>query len=309
MLRYVIFIIIFSTEYFYANDFDTQADSLKIYSADTLLMPTINQEFLLKLVGSKEEFEYENMKIEILNINDSVPLQVIQDSVYGIEDYSFFDINFDGLLDIQVNKPSTISGVNFPSDFWFYDSSSNKFLKSEEFSGLNNVTVDENKKEIQCEWNWAGRQVSHSTTFKVVEGHLKVIEEDEYERGNKEHKILVNDSLITDFQTIIVEGKDETGNWVIKETNKELVYGELEIIRILKKNNYNEVAPTIEQINSGIVFEDFSGRYIIIREDLFSYRKDVDNKRIVQIKTRKVVDNKWEIEYKIIDYEKFKNSN
>ena len=137
--------------------------------------------------------------LKVIQVPDSVMLQKFVDTLDlpGYTRLRFIDVDFDGLLDLEI-----LSAQQGGRHFWLLDRKSRQFHFSSEFSEYlgGDFVVDPDKRELGT--GFRSVTGAESLTYRIAAGHLLLIERKGFE------EVVINDTAKTrDFLERLVDGK------------------------------------------------------------------------------------------------------
>lgn len=175
---------------------------------------------------SPSGFEQQILNIKVIDFVSDSLIQLIKDSsAFCYPSIDNVDINLDGYLDIDIEGDH--SGLSSSHVFWIYDSTKSIFVYSEEFSELYDYSIDHESHLIESYVHFLGGRGFSMKKYKILDGHLSIIESEYSEKNNYEHKEIINGVLRT---TRLDEEKwevDDEGNSLIVIDRYDLIHDSL----------------------------------------------------------------------------------
>ncbi|MGB5288287.1 MAG: hypothetical protein WBN42_07320 [Ignavibacteriaceae bacterium] len=277
---------------------------LKLVDTDTITVNPELPQYILQVYETDDDEWTSVVKIYVIGYTTSV--QTIYLNYGRLNTYDEMkDINFDGYNDLEVIDYWGNSQNTF-SSFWLFNTNSKLFEESKEFSGFGDITIDKENQTINSwgasiGWNMA----ASSSTYKVVDNHLVIIEDEYSCKFDSYKKVLKGDSFVTVSRTsaesIEIPSKKEGDYgpdvlWIV--TEEEMIYGILRSIRKTWQWEY-EGERIKELYEKGILrYSEFGPTYRLEREIIYDYSMDEDNDLFVEESVTEVVDGELVTEHK-----------
>ena len=234
------------------------------------------------------------INVKVIDSETDSLLQIVSDTGdYWEPSLKFIDINLDGYLDMEFYV--SYSNLVPIYSFWIYDSAKSLFIYSDEYSVLNDYSIDIEKREIESFAQSTGGRGGYTEKYKIVDGHLSLFETESSNYYDYERQEVINGVL----KTVALEkedwAKDDEGNHlsiieIYKLVNDSLLSTE--------KNWLTAIGmPYPDDISDNDIYNcgPWGGCLKYLRKEVYSY--DIEsNGYIIKDTTRyQVINNKWEI--------------
>lgn len=236
---------------------------------DTVEIDPSLPSFIIKCVSGSD-----SARLKISALDSTVPFQVIDghSEENGVDDYSLYDINFDGYLDLRFDRLNDRAVKE--SDFWIYNPTDRKFERDPEFS-FDNVFIDSASKRItSTNWN------DEEETYWVVDHRLKLVEHEYNGRDLSYKQIMRDDSLTTIWSDTVEKRTDNSGESYLYKVSSEYDFGHL---RVMKR--------TKARPSGGDPAEDQC-----FWKETFGYHKNQRDQIVVDSTIEVFVKNRWVVE-------------
>lgn len=227
---------------------------------------------------------------KVFDLSSNSLIQIIYDTLdYCIPPLKFVDINFDNYLDVEISDGHTNLVSNY--SFWIYDSIKSCFIHSEEFSSLNDYTVDYENQIIESYAQFMGGRGGLMEKYRIRDGHLSLIESEYSNRNNFEHKETINGVLRTTQLTEEDWIEDDEGNSIIVINCYSFIHDSLLLTEINWLTNVNENIS--EDMYSSDIYNcgPWGECLKYLRQEVYSYDT---NYNVIETKKYLVINDQWE---------------
>lgn len=290
--------------FFSAINIYSQIDSsanLKLIDADTITVNPELPQYILK-VYEPDDDEWESI-VKIHTIEDTTLIQSFVLDYGSLSTYEELkDINFDGYNDLEVLEYGHNITVE-TSSFWLFNPDLKIFERSEEFSGLNDVEINKENQTIYCFGTTAGHnKYFWSSTYKVIDHHLVLIEEEDSYQYDNQRNVLQGGSMVTVSRSYVEEKHDSLGKeidnffvhdlWLI--INENMIYGKLRPVKKVWQWIFEGSNP--KEVGKRLVQEYWNQEYNFIfeKEITYSYSMDENNNIYIQETIGDIIDGEWD---------------
>lgn len=297
-LQYFLLLSILLTSSIYSQS--ELNDEEKLIKTDTITVNPELPQYIVK-VYTNDEDESDSI-IKIYTVGDTTLLQSFDLDHCCLNLYDeLIDINFDGYNDLEISGfwHNWITGV---SSFWLFNPELKVFEKSDEFAEFGEITID---KENQIITHWVATagydKNSWSSTYKVVDNHLILIEEEEWYRYDGYRKVLQGDSMVTVSRSYVEEKQDSMGtridnlvvHYLFIINTENLIYGKLRPVKRVWQWEYEGSKP--EEVGKRLVQEYWNQpfQFVFEKEIVYEYSKDENNNIYVQETVGDIINGEW----------------
>lgn len=272
---------------------DTLPAAGRLVTAETVLVHSNLPPYLIRRT-TFNDFSTLSLRVvriyEISRLRDSTLHETITDTSVMLNSDSVLDVNFDGYKDLKIDLDSEEPvNIGQPSKIWLFNPQTERFEYSDEFSNHSELTVNPLDSTILTQVLFYKGNGGSYQTYKVVDGHLKLVQ-DEYRDAEYYLKQIAEDD-----SAIVIEKEeavDTTKDGWITVVRSKLVKNVLRpVSKVIEKRLNAE--PTERQKERGIVEFNSWGTYILRREEHYSYSTDAHGRLFMDITAREVKNGRW----------------
>lgn len=257
---------------------------------DTVSVGKDMEPWVFTVEGVKENAEQSEAqsttpKLTIRVLKTGRVVQVL-DNFADIEGLGLTDINIDGYLDLRVEgHPMNLSPT---FEFWTFSQQKAEFEMNPAFSGLNDYSIDVEKRQIRSSSQETGGRGGETTVYEVIDEGLNPIEYTSENRLDFEHQQLVSGMLQTVGLRSFLEESDDMGTLSTYHRKGD------SLCLVEKVWIHIGVEPTQLEMANKVADCEPWGCYVFLKKEKYEYELVDGIQQIKRTLRYKVENSKWQ---------------